>query len=479
MTTQPVTVGAGPNGQGFGFVVIDGPRGSVATLNKRDGSHYEFVECPLGNDRQIVRIFCTDLGINSNCGDIFVDGIEGTVIKMPDNCGNGVYAVAHQLKPAANQTFDMSSHINATSEILELDISYDFGLVQKNKRAAGDVYLRIDYSNIPGYWSAMVDSAGERRKRSDGIDKRFFSPKPSSWAERFNKLATTSLARTPFVADLRHGIVGETKTCSGAEDNFAEIGVSGTVTAKSQWGFSIVGTISPFKIEQAYGFFDNDITMEATVNIQTYGHLKVNGEKGSLFKNALKFKNFVQPGLLSFQPSLQVGVSLRADIQMNADVRVPFKVSTSTPIRQTFPSTAGTAKGGISFSGGKLDGTINDAERGNFRLGLTPTMNMDIQLSAYGTDDIAVHEVVSSYYEAYAGVILDEGCPHVQTGTSKPYVQLTNINSNGKAAIWSSDISSLPQSISESQVYSNSYPGACGTASSTGNYSNPTLYPRR
>jgi len=468
VTTQPITIQAGPNGQGFGFVVIDGPQGSVTTLSKRDGSHYEFINCPLGNNRQVVRIVCTDRGLNSNCGDIFIDGIEGTVIKMPDNCGNGVYAVAHHLGRAANQTLDTGSHLKAASEVLELDLSYDFGLVHQKKRAAGNVYVRVDYSNIPGYWNAMVDSVGEKRKRSDGINKRFFSPKASSWADRFNKLATTSAARTPFLANLKHGIVGETMTCSGAEDNFAELGVSGNVVAKSQWGFSVVGTISPFVLEQAYGFFDNDITIDATVNVQTYGHLKADGASGSLFSEALKFKSFIQPGIVSFQPSLQVGVSLRADIQMDADFRVPLKASTPTPIRQTFPSTAGNARGATSFNPGVLNGAINDAEKGNFRLGLTPTMNMDIQISAYGTDKVAVHEVVSSYYEIYVAAVLDEGCPGVQTGVSKPYVQLANANGNLKPSLWSGDISTSPQSISGSQTYSRSYDGDCGATSSTG-----------
>lgn len=46
---------------------------------------------------------------------------------------------------------------------MDLKFSYGFGLM---KRTDEKVYLRIDYSNQPGYWTTIVDSPGEKRKRS-------------------------------------------------------------------------------------------------------------------------------------------------------------------------------------------------------------------------------------------------------------------------------------------------------------------------
>lgn len=97
--------GAGTvNNQGFGFVLIDGPKSAVTSLSKRDGSDYEFLDCPTGTERQTVRIFCnTDIAGHSNCHEIFEGGVEGTVIKLPDNCGPGTYAVAHSLTVSEQQ----------------------------------------------------------------------------------------------------------------------------------------------------------------------------------------------------------------------------------------------------------------------------------------------------------------------------------------------------------------------------------------
>ena len=44
----------GPNSQGFGFVVIDGSPGAVSNLEKRE-SGYEFLDCPIGSQRQTLR----------------------------------------------------------------------------------------------------------------------------------------------------------------------------------------------------------------------------------------------------------------------------------------------------------------------------------------------------------------------------------------------------------------------------------------
>ena len=105
---------------------------------------------------------------------------------------------------------------------MKLDISYDFGLVQHMKRGAGDIYIRIDYSNLLNYWKT-VDSPGAKRKRSR-VDKRFFSSSPAAWARKFGALNTAS---TAFSSNLNSPIYGLVLSCSGSKDNYVEIGLSG------------------------------------------------------------------------------------------------------------------------------------------------------------------------------------------------------------------------------------------------------------
>jgi hypothetical protein len=250
----------GPNYQGFGFVVIDGPKGSVAKLSKRSGSHYELLECPRHDGRSMLRIVCTIDSQRSNCNDIYLDGVNGTIIEMPEDCDSSKYAIAHDLRISSNQSVPETQAHLTQIQVLDLEMSYDFSQVERVKEAAGDVYIRIDYSNLPGYWNSLVNSDGEKRKRSV-LDKRFFSPHPGSWGSRFD--GSSHPATTRFSGVPKQPLYGGTKSCSDHNDAFADINLEGTIAADTFWGFSMVGTIAPFNIKQAYDFLDASLELEA------------------------------------------------------------------------------------------------------------------------------------------------------------------------------------------------------------------------
>lgn len=168
------------NSQGFGFILIDGPSGVVSSLDKRDGSDYNFLSCPIGTDRQTVRVFCNSKLLQSNCHLIHEDGVGGTIIKLPADCGPGLYAVAHDLTLSENQLLPRTTEVEvlANRTVLDLELSYNFGLIKRD--AGRDLYVRIDYTNLPGYWKSIVDSPGESTQTSR-FNKRFFSSSGSSW----------------------------------------------------------------------------------------------------------------------------------------------------------------------------------------------------------------------------------------------------------------------------------------------------------
>jgi hypothetical protein len=66
-------------------------------MDKRDGSYYESLSREGINDRhmesQTVRVACMADGLDSNWEDIHEDGIGGTIVKVPDNCGEEIYIV--------------------------------------------------------------------------------------------------------------------------------------------------------------------------------------------------------------------------------------------------------------------------------------------------------------------------------------------------------------------------------------------------
>lgn len=190
-----------PNEEAFGFILIDGPSSVVSNLDKRDGSHIEFLDCDSIKDskeKQVTRIVCTNDGPSSNCDDMLEDGLPGTVIKLPQSCKIASWAVARSLEISSNQTLPhrLQGRMAAPRYVMDLTFDFNFGLV---KRADSDIYLRVDYSNLRGYWNLAVDSDGDKKRRDlKTYNKRFFSDNEASWLSGESK----NLSVTPSIDKL-------------------------------------------------------------------------------------------------------------------------------------------------------------------------------------------------------------------------------------------------------------------------------------
>lgn len=146
------------------------------SLRKRDGSHWEVFGCndAMSEEAQTIQMLYNDDSPESNCHKIHLGhGVPGTILEMPKGCGPGTYAVAVDMKPAANQTFP--SHIKKRTSglnptIYDLTFDYNFKRVPQD---IGTKQWRLDYSNEEGYWDKVVDSPGQkRRKRSFNVRLR-------------------------------------------------------------------------------------------------------------------------------------------------------------------------------------------------------------------------------------------------------------------------------------------------------------------
>lgn len=159
-----------PNENGFGWVIMTGPEDQLASLDKRDGSHWELFDCPdretiAEDDRITVRAVCSDDSSDSNCDVIFRGGVERTVVEMPPACGIGRYAMAVSMESAEDQTVPKhvyhklvkrGANLRARPHVYSFTFDYDFSVL--HGRADNTVQIRIDYSEDPGYWAAIVDN---------------------------------------------------------------------------------------------------------------------------------------------------------------------------------------------------------------------------------------------------------------------------------------------------------------------------------
>ncbi|KAK8091452.1 hypothetical protein PG997_001813 [Apiospora hydei] len=191
-----------PNDNGFGWVIMTGPEDQLTSLDRRDGSHWELFDCPgretlVEDDRVTVRAVCVDDSPDSNCGDLFLGReIAGTVVEMPPDCGIGRHAMAVSMESATDQRLPARLHrklakrgetinLRSTPHVYNFTFDYDFSVL--HGRADSDVQVRIDYSDEPGYWKAIVNNDPQRdplsnlRRRREETERIVETEHGGSW----------------------------------------------------------------------------------------------------------------------------------------------------------------------------------------------------------------------------------------------------------------------------------------------------------
>lgn len=164
---------ADPNESGAAFFFLAGSDTAVSSMSKRDNPGLHFLDCPCNilnqplQSIQTARVICFDSDVNV-CFGVRKNGVEGTIVHMPSDCGNGTYARAVSLIPSRNQSVpvELAMHRDPTSAVYDFTFDYDMALV---RRDAGDFSIRMDYSNVRGYWDAVVDSDGISAKKRPSL----------------------------------------------------------------------------------------------------------------------------------------------------------------------------------------------------------------------------------------------------------------------------------------------------------------------
>jgi chitinase len=78
-------------------------------MSKRDNPGLHFLDCPADvgvapiHKQHTARIICVD-GSEADCFGVANGGVEGTIVHLPIECGNGSYARALSLVPSQNQS---------------------------------------------------------------------------------------------------------------------------------------------------------------------------------------------------------------------------------------------------------------------------------------------------------------------------------------------------------------------------------------
>jgi chitinase len=183
--------GAEDGTDAYGFVMLDGPEGSIdnsfadtqtvvrrspTILNKKRSvvtTNQTLMDEVFDHSEETLHIYCNYPAGSRECERIFIDGAEDTIIRLPDHIGEGPFARIVSIKPAHEQYKLPNHHVEHRrvkrneNPIYEVKIDYNFHLIHP-KRADEPVNIRVDYTNLLGYWGEMTNSPASRMKRGMG-----------------------------------------------------------------------------------------------------------------------------------------------------------------------------------------------------------------------------------------------------------------------------------------------------------------------
>lgn len=121
---------------------------------------------------ETLHVYCNYPAGSEECGRIWVDGAEDRIISLPAHVGEGPFARVVSIQ-AANKNMELPNHhlqhrsVEGLSDpVYEMKIDYNFHAI-KLKRESETVHIRVEYSNLAGYWDE-VTNAEAMRKRSVG-----------------------------------------------------------------------------------------------------------------------------------------------------------------------------------------------------------------------------------------------------------------------------------------------------------------------
>ncbi|KAJ5551531.1 hypothetical protein N7461_006229, partial [Penicillium sp. DV-2018c] len=371
-------------------LVIAGPSDVVSNLDKRDGSHTTFLSCEGIHDRglQTARIACMKDGEDSNCDDILLNDLEGTIFKMPENCGPGKYAVARSLEVSRNQSFPDRVLQKRDSIRPVMDLSFDYNF-EKIKRADEKVYIRLDYSNVQDYWYKIISGDPVKRSVKPNLKPRFWSEDEEEWKKLYGELTKDGADKdnryyTEFIKEIDASMYGASKTCD-SDNQFLELDVNGWVGANAKYGFTMVGTLDPWDIQESYSFLGADIQADLELSVQANTGMNAPRIVEELWQTPLRLQRFYQPGIVSIAPQFRVFAGVEAaDVGLVADFTAQLRGGTDGYMFNYFPEAAGDRRGQTQSKIRKdgFDGEYK-VTKGSFTATFEPRVDLDIQLGKY------------------------------------------------------------------------------------------------
>ena len=251
--------------------------------------------------------------------------------------------------------------------VYDLTFDYDFARVPRD---AGDTQMRIDFSNMEGYWDSVVDKAGEtKRKRSlaemSGNHRRWLE---EEWRDDLHNgaLSRAELHKRWFGSDVLEwlknlvGVAGIDPKFSHSIDEKITLVIAdeeincpvGSATlqarlhaeakahikADTSFGLTIITTMTfPPDLSNSYLYFKNKGEVSATFTLDAIASLSYSSGNRELFGlESFPGATFHVPGILTVGPNFRLLGSLEASVTLAGHLESQVNIA-SWSTQQTYP----------------------------------------------------------------------------------------------------------------------------------------------
>ncbi|KAL3476933.1 glycosyl hydrolases family 18-domain-containing protein [Aspergillus californicus] len=455
-----------PDDAAFGFVVITAPDEVHVSLDKRDGSPWELIDCPdtESEDAHTIRMICTDPSNGSKCEHIHRgNGVPGTILQMPDRCGPGRYAVAKLFETSQNQSIPEHLHKRDLGGAPVYDLTFDYNF-QRVPRDFGDAQMRVDFSNQPGYWDSVVDRPtddDERQARRVKRDETGYRVNRKRWMEQewrgayhlgglqrehidkrwFGEDALNWLANLIFVGqaevtkELNHH-VNEKVELVLIDQQFgpcpigpaqAQANIKSTITAEidveTSFGLTIITSLhNGLDLSKSYLYFKNSGKVEARFELDAVASLTYSsGDIKLIGLDDFPGATFRVPGVVTVGPNLAVYASADASLvvagHLEASVTLAsWEIQQTYPERDEHPPEALDIPDRTAQTVGKPNFDASVTANGEITIHLKPTVTFGIVFDdRWKVDRCSVDLVLDGYVvghaEAHWSLNGDNSCP--------------------------------------------------------------------
>lgn len=411
-----------------------GAEEDVQSLRRRDGSHLEVFDCPSPEPGdfsvQTLKAVCmTEDGEDSNCEDITLGSVRGTIARLPENCGPDEWVRVVSFRTVPEYTLPHRLHKRATASAKVYEIKYDYNF-RRLRRDGGEVYVRVDASDHPGYWDKIVSSVTASSKRSYAphewrdfhmawfekhgyTDNGGTNSSGTTGGQRKRGFGTESWWSDAFKSLLKSGtgygfhkkykfsqvLYSASKSCPGTLDASVEARIEGTFETRLDYGISLIGTLKNFNFDEAYAYFSLDkMTADGRGIVDAHAAFQIESQKVPILQSLDPFGgSFNIKGIFEVGPYVDITAQLQASLTASGTASAGIRLS-ATKFTWMYPKslTEWPEKAEIqpwpSFDTPTAGTAVDISILGSLTMSMFPTMGFQI-IMAYGGASLVNTEI--------------------------------------------------------------------------------------